>query len=180
MEKRGSKRGQFYIIAAVIIIAVIIGLFSLTNYMKVETRKTQIYDLGEELGIETGSVYDYGIYNEDDTGKLIENWVRVYYNYTKERGIEDWIFIWGNAGDMEALYFTTKSSGGVSFEFENVNVRVEVFKKYEEKKHFEKVGRVDSLVNVTFHPKNFTHQFKLKKGQNFFFVIRKGEYVAQS
>ena len=55
--KRGNKRGQLYLIAALIIVFVIIGFFSLGNYAKKQKTDVKIYDIAKELEIETGNVY---------------------------------------------------------------------------------------------------------------------------
>jgi len=58
-----QKRGQFYLIAALIIIAVIIGFAGISNYIQ-KKEVIKLYDLGEELGIESQNVLDFGTYNE--------------------------------------------------------------------------------------------------------------------
>jgi len=175
--KRGNKKGQFYLLAAIIIIFIIIGIFTLRNYTKVRPKQTRIYDLGEELGIETGNVIDYGIYNKNSTQPLIEHWAETYYNYTKEKNvIENWVFVYGNESDMVALTFTTENVGGVGIVTESGNIVVPVEMETKGRKVFEPSASGD--VAITF--KNFTHQFKLKEGENFFFVLRGGEYVTES
>jgi len=169
--KIGNKRAQFYIIAAVIIISVIVGFAIYRNYAKIEKEQVRIYDLGKELGIETGYVYDYGIYNKNNTNELIQSWL---YNYSSQEGIvEDWFFIYGDKGSMTALYFTKQSSGGICIEGAGGSSCVS----------FETItpGSMpvtlsgEGTVKVKFLPENFTYSFELKEGQNFFFVIRSKE-----
>ena len=61
-----NKRGQFYLIAAVIFIAVILGFASLVN--KISKQEVNfLIDIAKELDIESEKVYDYIIYNEMTT-----------------------------------------------------------------------------------------------------------------
>jgi len=59
-----TKRGQFYLIAAAIIIAIIIGLISVSNKAITSPKQTKFYDLSKDYEIETSRVIDYGIYNQ--------------------------------------------------------------------------------------------------------------------
>ena len=52
-----QKRGQFYLIAALVIIAVIIGYAGISNYLE-KKESIKLYNLGEELGIESENVLD--------------------------------------------------------------------------------------------------------------------------
>ncbi len=45
-----NKRGQFYLIADIIIIAAIIGYAAVSKYLG-KTESVKLYNLGEELGI---------------------------------------------------------------------------------------------------------------------------------
>ncbi len=172
-----SKRGQFYIIAAVIIISVLIGFAALRNYARTGRGDTKIYNLGEELKIETGNVYDYGVYKGEDTNNLIENWAQLYSEYTESQEvIEDWFFVFGNEQDMSAVTFTTEEAGEIGIYSGAGPIRVPI-----QRGSISRTG-IGSItgkkVNITFQ--NFTYNFELEKGENFFFVIRGGEYSAIS
>lgn len=168
--KRGNKRGQFYIIAAMIIIAVIIGFASISNYAKTK-KNPRIYDLGKELGIETGYVYDYGVYNETDINSLINHWSDVYLNYTKDQEvIEKWIFVYGKENELTAMVFFSAETGSVSIG------RSEIIVSEIKKKIIEDVMETGGNISIEFQ--GFSYNFKLEKGENFFFIISSKEYVA--
>ncbi len=63
-----KKRGQFYLITAVIIITTIIAFVTISNYYKTKS-SVQIYDLKKELEIESSKVLDY-IVQSSETGTL--------------------------------------------------------------------------------------------------------------
>ena len=178
--KRGDKSGQFYIIAAIIIIALLVGVYALRNYIVTKKERTKVYNLGEELKIETGSVYDYGIYQGNNTDDLINLWAGDYSGYAKGQAVEDWILVYGNEKGMKGIAFTTKQAGTIGTIGTSMQMAVQI-----------KVSSIESIepndiiggssgniagVNITFQ--NFTHTFNLESGQNFFCVISSGEYTA--
>ncbi|MBU2458856.1 MAG: hypothetical protein KKB29_00630 [Nanoarchaeota archaeon] len=57
-----DKRGQFYMISAIALAAILIGIVSISNYIGKDSNP-QIFDLEQELKIESRSVIDYGMYN---------------------------------------------------------------------------------------------------------------------
>ncbi len=160
-----KKRGQFYILAAIIIISFLIGTVIYTNYARIKKEKEQIYDLGEELSLETGSVYDYGIYSQENTEQLIEYWLG---NYSEYRGniAGDWIFIYGNASGITILNFTQKSSGDICIQIPGSNACAEFERTVVGSRRFTPEG-----TNFTVKFKDFKKTFDLKEGENFFFII---------
>lgn len=169
-EKRGmNDKGQFYIMAAIIIIGILIGIFVYGNYAKPKKEITKIYDLGEELDLETGSVYDYGTYSEEVTDTLIRNWTEIYYVYS-QNVIENWIFLYGNKERMTALYFTTQSSGSVCIGGQTC---IETTRTVPGQQEIDSPGKEVAIVF-----QNSTYNFELKEAENFFFVIRAGGYSA--
>jgi hypothetical protein len=57
MIKRGGRKGQFYLIAAIVIITMIAGIFTIANYSKKQDI-SKVYDLKKELEIESGKMLD--------------------------------------------------------------------------------------------------------------------------
>ena len=98
-QKRGwlikGKTAQFYLIAAIIISVVILGLVTMSNYSRrQESIRTE--NIGEELNIESEKVLDFGTYNgysESQMQDLMENFSGNYINYVQE-GV-DFYFLFG-------------------------------------------------------------------------------------
>ncbi len=174
------KRGQFYIIAAIIIIIVVIGFVGIKNYVIGPQKSTKIYDLGKELKLETGQVIDYGIYkinDEEEFDVLVENWVEKYYDYTIQQGIEgDWIFIYGDQEEIHVLNLTSVSGGEVSIGFgqSSSGISPEVNSL---KSTTIKVPEGEEEVVLTFQ--NLEYLFNLRKGENFYFVVKVEGFVSQ-
>jgi len=61
-----GKRGQFFILAAVIMSVVIVSLVTTKNYVQVSKEPKNFYDWGYGIHEESLKVIDYGTYNQDD------------------------------------------------------------------------------------------------------------------
>jgi len=143
-----QKKGQFYLIAALVIISVIIGYAGISNYLE-KKESIKLYDLGEELGIESENVLDFGIYNElneSEMDTLLKEFVGTYASYIEE-GIEIY-FIFGDAEKITIMGYR---------ELEEVP-SISVYAPTEKDK-----------VIVTIN--GIEYVFKLKPGENFYFVI---------
>ena len=95
-----NKRGQFYIISAIIISTIIITLVTVINYSHRENTST-VNDIGEELKIETQKVLDY----EYNTGDNKMNQFGEDYSQHIGEGI-DIYFITGNSSDIHINKYT--------------------------------------------------------------------------
>ncbi len=92
-----NKRGQFYLLAAIIIITILVGFVTIQNYSRKKTSVT-IYDLGEELGIESQNVIDYGTYNDENLDILLGQFIETYVDYA---GVgKNLYFLFGNSDSM--------------------------------------------------------------------------------
>jgi len=167
-----KKRGQFYIIAAIIIVVVIVGLSSIANYAIVRKKPVKFYDLGEELNIESGRVVEHGIYNEIDVPSLIEDFTDKYFvNYSeeKEKGTE-LIFVYGNKENAKISTYTTEATGEIILTYGAGSFTISGYDKYiPERKTLSNIGE-DSIVLNIF---NNDYSFSLQEGENFLFVISK-------
>jgi len=148
--------------ATVIIILVIIGFITISNYSRRKT-STKLYDLGEELGIESQNVLDYGtyLYSIDKTigvDFFLEQFIETYVDY---------------AGADKNLYFLFG---------DHTSIKVKTYQEIEEivsvdgqnimmtdgegeKSYTPSESKIAIIINDT------EYHFKLNKGENFYFVI---------
>ena len=91
-----DREAQFFLIAAVVIIVVVVSIVTISNYTE-KRDVVQLYNLGQELGIESKNVLDYGTYselNEEQMKVLMESFIRNYVNYLgNDKNI---YFVFGN------------------------------------------------------------------------------------
>ncbi|MFH1585364.1 MAG: hypothetical protein ABIB79_01185 [archaeon] len=175
MEKEGvGNKGQFYLLAAVIIVAIIIGFAAISNYSNREVSK-KIYDLGEELGIESAKVLDYGTYNElseTNMTNLLTTFIEAYSEYGE---IQKLYFIFGNAdeinfyayhqieGEHEIVLSVGGQSGGTNAS------TFEVGEGSVESKDLTVSAKDIKTVTVVIGGQEY--KFDLKPGENFYFII---------
>lgn len=106
-----DKKSQFYLVATVIIIAIILGASIITNYVITREEPVKFYDLNEELKEESARVVNYGIYNSVNIPKLIENFTENYfieYAEEKEEDIE-FVFIYGSKKDVKIATYVNET-----------------------------------------------------------------------
>ena len=176
MKERGDKwlsifydkdhKGQFFLIAAVVIIVVVVSIVTITNYTQ-KRDVVKLYDLGQELGIESQNVLDYGTYSElNDTQMktLMETFINNYVGYLQDK--KNIYFIFGNSQKInvvgyqeiinESVCVKTTSSGCAPYL--TIGQTQEFL-----------VGTGITRVGITIG--GIEYDFKLTKGENFYFVI---------
>lgn len=163
-----NKRGQFYLAAAIVIIAVIIGFAAIQNFTQRQS-SVQLYDVKDELGIEGGKVLDYGTYNvdnEEEKEELIQNFTSEYNEYAGEG--RNLYFVFGNTRKIFVIKYEEVVSGSVSVSFGEGGGRAGL-------KTFIKGGEVETYVpegnQVTITIDGLDYDFELKRGENFYFII---------
>lgn len=165
-----NKRGQFYIVAAIIMILVLSSLASVSTYVIAKSKSKSVRDLSNELNEETSRIIDYGIYNKENLSSLM-------YNFT-QKDFADYLlhkspgtnitFIYGNKNELNAVQYFWGGSGQVSIgrasyrtnEISGENLPVTILEQ-------------EGLLNVTLLKKDY--YFKLRENEMFYFAIIKEE-----
>ena len=162
-----NKRGQIFLIAAIVIISIVVGLVTVVNVVRVGSENKAFYDLADEVGFETKQVLDYGVYNAQDTNALIEEFLIKYANYIAQERV---LFIFGNQTNVTGLFFNNTQVGGVGIGYGTIPGFITIRDITGEEAE---VSIVDSTVIVLIN--EIPYIFDLKPGQNFFLVIIKDE-----
>ena len=169
--KRG-KKGQFYLLAAIVIIAVIFGLTTVRNYAKTPNENTVVYDLKEELNLETGHVVDWTIYNKKNTSIVVENWKEIYVRSREDKEVENWIFVYGDKENITVLTFENITAGTVSLNLGASSSSIQITGDEKKKDTFK---RQSDEISISLNDINYN--FTLDKDKNFIFLIKKGGYI---
>jgi len=165
MKKRMNKKGQFYLLAAIIIITLIVGFATVSNYAKKKS-SVKVYDLKDELNIESGKVLEYGTFSEgqDKTKEFAAKYAdyagenkKLYFIY----GDSQQIYIQGFGVETGSVSLTgpLTGQGGAS---SGVTTHGETTGNLTPK-----TGQTTIAVSL----EGFDYKFELKPGENFFFVI---------
>jgi hypothetical protein len=183
-----DKRGQFYLIAAVIISSVIISLVTVKNYAYVEKEPNNFYDLSSQIKDEAARVIDYGVFNSQNQ---MENFARnLTENLRKtDPGVEI-ILIFGNETGVNVINFANSSARIGNNEIPGALEDVESFIVLNiSDKSYRKESLLDQKLfinnwnvtiggfnkNVTLSINEQEYIFPLYEYQQFFMIIKKGE-----
>ena len=102
-----GKRAQFFLLAAVIISAVVISLGITANRASVNREPGNFYDFSYEVKREAGTVLDYEIYTEID-GNLDEFVNLLAADIGDKNPDADFMFLYGNNDSMELRNYGSK------------------------------------------------------------------------
>ena len=193
-----NKKGQFFILAAVIISAVVIGISATKNYVSSTREPQRFYDLSEELKEESSFVIDYGVLNDEEVLDLVEKFTTgVALNLRDQYPDLGFVFVYGNQdefvienyGEEKSAFKIGDEDGvvrGANEEIEsninlelsgaNFNVELEqssLFGYSESWRAFIDNPPENSEIVVTINDQNYN--FKLRKNEQFFIVLLKSE-----
>jgi hypothetical protein len=179
-RKRMNKNGQFFLIAAITIIIVIVSVVTISNYTE-KKNEVKLYDLKQEMGIESQQVLDYGTYNnlnKDQMKTLMENFIKNYVNYIEEE--KNVYFIFGNKEEINALGYQEINNESVCIKV-NPSTSVDdndsanddedecIPLSMQETQSFPATSGTINVVVIRIEDNEY--QFRLKPGENFYFVI---------
>jgi hypothetical protein len=162
MKKR-NKLGQFYLITAIVIVAGIMGFATISNYSQKNTIAT-VYDIGEELQVESTRVLNQGIIGEDvDLSALLEGFIDAYEETYGDTGeLENLVFIFGNLERITVKRYQNKLDMQVKIGEGNIeDLYDENSKEY----------NLDGKTKVTIIIGGIEYPFEIKEGENFYFVL---------
>lgn len=110
-----NKKGQFYIIAAILIVVAIVGLTTMSTYAQTKPKPRAIESMGSELKEEGFRLIDYGILRNEDIIKIIDDFsAEDYKDYFLEKTDNaNIIMIYGNQTVMNATEYDTASVGNI-------------------------------------------------------------------
>ncbi|MDO8528709.1 MAG: hypothetical protein Q7S06_02355 [Nanoarchaeota archaeon] len=181
MVMMGKKRGQFYLLAAIVIITILIGFSVVSNYSR-NKEVVQLYDLKQELNIETAKVLEYGTYQQVDAQILLSDFAESYADYAGEG--KNLYFFFGNFQEITAVAYQDLSRGEIKIKLtssggghgqstitettlggqaEMVNGQTWTYTIPEEFS--------DRQIHLLIEILEEEYPFRIKTGENFYFVL---------
>jgi hypothetical protein len=162
---RARKKGQFYLMAAIIIIALLSGLTFVFNYSSSKVQGSQSFHIREELSIEGEKALDYALKNSLNPKALMENFTKTYSNYSDA---DELYFIFGNKS-LVAVAGYAKNSGKIFFfDKGNGNEQLNLVQGQYSSWNF---SNPNETVSITAN--GIEYPFMLSNGENFYFVVLK-------
>ena len=174
LRNKISKKSQFYILTAIIIVFIISGLAGIVTYTVIKSEPKNIEELSEDLRIETPMVIDYGVYNGTDVTSLVENFTnKDFANYCASKAGENTniTFIYGEEDNIKGMTYEIKNKGGLIFgnaEWKINNLRsvlVDLKVEYDPDDH--------NIRYVTMAGERY--RFFIKPGSTFYFLLKRSE-----
>ena len=176
------KRGQFYLLAAIVIIVLILGYAGVSNYIN-KRNATKVYDVKEELNIEGKDVLEFGVLRSDDitlttisgeniTGEnaIIQHFITLYTIYLESVGENiNLYYIFGNGNTIKAYKIADVEIGSLTLNIEGAASTNNIIKKSVQELSQSEYAVDNQKVNVTINGNNYP--FDLKEGENFYFIV---------
>lgn len=163
-----NKKGQFFLIAALIIAGIILSLATVQIYTKTsQSENIKIYDLSKEIDFESKQVIDNGIYTESSADSILQNISTLIDYYAKANPEKNITFIYGNekSGLISWSYIVSYGQTGLSFGGTSSGL-TSLKREIQENKVYSEGGKV----SVTL--KNNQLSFNLKPGENFYIILQ--------
>ena len=196
-----EKRGQFFLIAALIISGIAIGFSTLYNSAYIERADTQVYDLSEELHAELQQTYDAGMVRGESQDEIDTNLKKLAEYYQMQNPDSTFVIFYGNnedgvnrldtSGENDGSELTVIEEGttntgdstgtrGTQSEGNNPSTGEHTTKKKLKVRVRLRDVSTSTTQSSPTSSKSQTRErvlesppFELKPGQNFYFVIRK-------
>lgn len=170
-----NKRGQFFLIAATIIVGLILSIGAIKNAVYSTSEETQVYDLSEELSFESYYIIDYGTLNTLPQTQIQGYLANLTGSYAKISPENEILAVYGNETSINVVQHKNIPTGSVGIETKGASIGQEIqkpTKRIPTALTFAGISgkTVRVIVDST---KNIYYDFTLKKGQNFFLVIKK-------
>lgn len=179
---RSDKRGQFYLLAALVIVVIIVGFASVNNLIK-SGSGMKLSDTGHELDFESGQVLEHGVSydTEQEMNNLLEHFTTTYEEYVGDD--KEIIFIIGDSSSLEnfdigekligpdislqAFTYKDITTGSISLSLPGSETTFEISER--DKKNFDITKTGEHEITIEFNEQDYS--FEIKSGENFYFVI---------
>ena len=161
-----QKRGQLYIVAAIIIASLLIGLGAIYNYASSQKEDLSVIDLSKEIDFETSRVIDRGIFRGENATAQVENITEYYANINPKNELT---IIYGNSTDIIAYHYKLDDAGNVCIQTGACS-GLSFFKKIRTSPSL-----IKNLNTIQVILGDSTYEFNLKAGQNFYLVLIKSD-----
>lgn len=166
-----NKRGQFYLIAAIILIGIMLGFATLSNSIKKQDiSKFNFAD--KELQIEFQKILENAMKDnlgEEDILNKLDNFAS---NYSLYSNIESLYFIFGTTSTARISAYNRKNTEKILVEGQELNIPLKEYIKQD----------YSSINNpLTINIGGVEHEVNFNEGENFYYIINsknnENEYI---
>ncbi|MCR4284780.1 MAG: hypothetical protein NUV97_01895 [archaeon] len=98
---KNQKRGQFFLLAAVIISAIVLSMGITANYARINKEPLNFYDFSFEVKKEAGGVINYEVYNKFNDGANLTEFVKLLAGDIRDKDYNaNFMFIYGDNSSL--------------------------------------------------------------------------------
>lgn len=155
---QNQKRGQFYLIAALIIIAVVVSLVVVYNVANVSEEDIKVYDLSSEINFEQSQVIDNGVFTGQDIDQNIKDLADIYQNLNPDI-------------DFQIAYSTNVNICFLESEITSGTLGEERRSIGEKRCNNDEIDEDGGKIRIPIDGESLT--FDLKPGQAFYLIVTK-------
>ncbi|MDP2947086.1 MAG: hypothetical protein Q8N88_03140, partial [Nanoarchaeota archaeon] len=110
-KERAGKKAQFFLLAAVIISAIVVSMGITANRAVIFKEPENFYDYSYSVKKETGAVVDYEIYTGFANNANLDNFVNLLAKDIRDKDPNlDFLFIYGNSSKMTLKNYGSRSA----------------------------------------------------------------------
>lgn len=168
-----NNRAQFFLIATLVIVLVMISLATLTTLARSPPEDQAVFDLSKEIAYEGTQLLDYGTFNTLTGAALQNHLLKLSDHYASLHRESNFFIAYGDESNMNILQYEQKPIGTVSINtgsggntgFDLTQPTANIISNIEQNSKHIKV----------LLPNQKTIEFDLNPGQNFFLVVEKSE-----
>mgnify|MGYP001318495274 CR=1 FL=1 len=158
------KRGQFYLLATIILIIIIAGFAGIVNFSQKKTNINFSY-IKDEIEIESEKVLDYALNNNKTISDILTNFTKIYSTYSDADNL---YFLFGNKDSMTFAGYKKLDSGSVFINIQNASQEIILNKNVYFSQSFS-----EPKTNMTITIEQAEYLFTLSPGENFYFIVSK-------
>jgi hypothetical protein len=164
-----NKRGQFYLVAAMLIVLIMSGFAGVSSYALVNSEPETIVEISGDLSRESYSIIEYGLYNGKDVDELLTEFTgdqigEFFLEKTQDANI---IFVYGDKKDLKALQYESGSQGDISIGDSSWVSHTNLIAK------IKNLGDVSHKNSVEVELLERNYNFDVRDNEIFYFVIVK-------
>ncbi len=169
-----GKRGQFFLIAALVISGILIGFASLYNVAHTPKEDNSVYDLSSELNYENSQVIDQGVFTNLTQDQINANIVNLTNYYAAQNPSANLIIVFGNSTSITIRQYQPRQSGQIGVSTGGVPFTVTQSTQVISTTHNPPWGSSADIsgqtINVTTNNQQLA-SVRINHGQNFYSVI---------
>ncbi len=163
------KRGQLFIVAALIITGALYSLTATMNRVQINPSNNAFYDLSKEIDFESKRVIDFGVIRNKNVTEFLENFSD---SYIPVIGQDKVLFVFGNASSLYGIYYLTGGVGSVGINTgAGSTTSISIVLTSSVPQTTANLEIDNDRRNVTVALDGIKYPFTLKAGENFFLVI---------